>query len=105
MRDYTVKNAERDLEITQGNTRVYQKQYRNHEKWIIKNHDRDGTHRRGQEDDSGGFLQNLAMGLNNTGNVFNQPSPEEPGREDERSSREGREKSGDRRRDYWRQLF
>lgn len=106
MRDYAVDTVMGKVERAQENKRLYQQEYRKHEKQAIKKRARDDAYGRGQEDEgSQGFLQNLAMGLNNTGNAFAQepPAPEE--RSQEKDRRRGREKSDRRSRDDWGQLF
>ena len=108
MRDFAVDTVMGKVERAQENKRLYQEEHRKHEKQAIKQQARDDAYGRNQGDDQGsqGFLQNLAMGLNNTGNAFAQAPPEEPRREDERSSRrEEKPERNRRRRDDWGQLF
>lgn len=104
IRNYAVDTEIGNIRRDQENRSLYQKEYRKHEKQT-----RDYAYGKNKGDDQGsqGFLQNLVMDLNNTGNAFaQQPFPQE---REERSSkkddRRGREKSEDRRRDDWGQLF
>lgn len=108
MRDFAVDTVMGKVERAQENKRLYQEEYRKHEKQAIKKQARDDAYGRNQGDDQGsqGFLQNLAMGLNNTGNAFAQEPPAREERSPKKEDRRGREKSEDRRRrDDWGQLF
>jgi len=112
MRDYAVDAVMGKIERAQRNRRIYQEEYEKAEKQAIKERAREDAFGKGQDgENSVGFLQNLAMGLQNTGNAFSQPPPreeDEPRRKGERPEKSEirRSENQERRyRDDWGQLF